>query len=355
MSTKFKSATVTWISYNNFGTYLQAYALQKTLLGIGVDNKILSDHRFVSSRSIRALLGTVKDYLFSDRFKSSKYYRNFKKKYLSIDTNWTKKSIERDYDIFVCGSDQIWSPYITFNPFYYLGFTSKKKIAYAPSTGTGYCNAEYETNVKSFIESFSHVSVREEDGLNMLSRFINKDISVVLDPTLLLDAKDWDVVSSPLSLNHNYILCYFLTPNKTYLNYVSEYAKKHNLNVKIFNTDEKYKNLGFEIIDAGPGEFITYIKNANIIFTDSFHSTIFSILYSKEFITFKRFRDGGENDQNSRVNNLLTKLGVCDRFIGENDISNIENMIPLNYTNILARLSALRERSKEYLYQAIFD
>lgn len=352
-----RTATVTWISYRNFGTYLQAYALQRTLNKFGVRNFILSDKRYVSITGFRGLLWRFKNFVADRRDVNAVLYKRFEEKFLKIDFCWSASDLDKCYDIFICGSDQIWSPYLPFNPYYYLGFTTKKKIAYAPSTGTGYSNDEYVNNVRSYINSFSHIAVREEDGAEMLSRFIDKDIKVVLDPTLLLDNNEWDNVEnqSVVNLEGDYIICYFLTSNRWYINYAMEYAKQHRLRVKIFNTNPIYVDYGFELVDAGPCEFISYIKHASKVFTDSYHASIFSILYKKDFVTFKRFRDGGEKDQNARIANLFSKLGISDYFIGEDSVDRVKLLSSPDYNEVESRLTVFRGDSIQFLQDAIIS
>lgn len=349
-----KTATVTWIYYENFGTFLQAYALQKCIVEFGHENIIIDDSHFFKPGILSRIKKTVMNKIKGKSNKAHLSYADFRKQFLNIGHSaGNTDNFANSYDVFLCGSDQIWSPYLEFNPYYYLAFTGKKKVAYAPSTGTGICTELYKTNVKPVIEKFDHIAVREEDGAKMLSTFINKEVKVVLDPTLLLTQEEWNCVESKVEVKEPYILCYFLTPNKWYLDYVKEYAKRHNKKVKIFNTCPVYKELDFEIINAGPGEFISYIKNAEKVFTDSFHSSIFSIIYHKDFITFKRFKDGGEKDQNARIANLFKKLRVKEFFIGEEQIDTIETLVLPNYVAVEEALLKFRTESKEYLRNAI--
>ena len=362
-----RTATITWITYPNYGTFLQAYALQQTLLSLGCTNAIIDDKRIIDSAkriTLRMKIGAIKNKILEFLHLKPKtnpnlhisFYNSFRDKYLNIDSEWTDlKSLSDSYDTFICGSDQIWSPYLKFEPYYYLAFTDKKKIAYAPSTGTGSCNQEYVKNIRPLLESFSHIAVREADGAEMLSAFIEKDIKVVLDPTLLLSSEDWDRVAHPIENDAPYIMCYFLTPNTWYLDYAREYSKKHNVKIKIFNTNPVYQNYGFDCIWAGPSEFLSYIKGADKVFTDSFHASIFSIIYQKDFVTFKRFEDGGTNDQNARIANLFRKLGIESRFIGKERLHDIEHLDELCYTNMNGYIGTLRDESISYLRNALAE
>lgn len=349
-----RTATVTWITYENYGTYLQAYALQQTLLKLGVDNHIIDDKRIIDtcmwkSKMIKAVN------IFLGRHNSSSYYKAFKRKYLRVDNNFsTLDDLNERYDAFICGSDQIWSPYLPFQPYYYLDFVKCRKIAYAPSTGTGYMTTEYKQAIKPLIERFSAVGVREESGKQMLSTFINKEISTVLDPTLLLTGSEWNrSIEGQSEKNEDYILCYFLTPNIWYMNYVKMYAQKHQLPIKIFATSKQYASYADECIYAGPKEFLSYIKGARKVFTDSFHASIFSIQFHKDFITFKRFEDGKGKDQNARIADLFHKIGLSSYFIGRESLKDVTRLLPPEYDKVDTCLNALREKSLEFLQNAL--
>lgn len=349
-----RTATVTWIYYENFGTFLQAYALQKSIKKLGHENIIIDDSYFFKPGMLSRIKKTMMDKIRGKSNKTHRCYADFRKRFLNIGHSaGNTDRFANSYDVFLCGSDQIWSPYLEFNPYYYLSFTEKKKVAYAPSIGTIAFTEQYKENIKAVIEKFDYISVREEDSARILSTFLNREVNVVLDPTLLLTQKQWDCVESKIEVYEPYILCYFLTPNKWYIDYVKEYALRHNKKIKIFNISPLYEKLGFEVVNAGPGEFISYIKNADKVFTDSFHSSIFSILYHKDFITFKRFKDGGEKDQNARIANLFNKLGIEEYFIGENQLDIIESLALPNYLAVEEKLGKLRAESKEYLRNAI--
>ncbi len=354
-----KTATVTWITYENYGTDLQAYALQQAIIKLGHSNAILSDSYYVHNFPPKK---TLKDYFVNIvRFfkgtyipPSSKLYHMFRRKFLNIDFCCDNiDSVNKKYDVFVCGSDQIWSPYLEFEPYYYLAFTEKKKIAYAPSLGTGTCSVEYKRNVKSLIERFDYVSVREQSGANLLKSFINKNIQCVVDPTLLLTCEEWNKLIITKKISEKYLICYFLTNNKWYVDYARKYADKHNLKLYIFGTNRAYKLIADRIICAGPQEFLSYIKNADKVFTDSYHASIFSILFNRSFVTFKRFEDGNVNDQNARIYNLFEKLGINDHFVGESDLSCVEDILEPQWVDVSLNITNLREASMSYLKMAL--
>lgn len=354
---RLKTATVTWVTYENFGTYLQAYALQQVLMSLGYENRIIDDRRFVSPTSFRKYLGYLKCRLLNKPSipSASKYYREFRERHLHVDREWKNlSSLATSYDIFICGSDQIWSPYCPVNPFYYLGFTDRKKIAYAPSTGTGKLPASYIEQVRPLVSGFSTLSVREESGAAALSACLGKRVETVMDPTLLLPAEEWKKIITTAEPNGtDYILCYFLSPNKWYMNFVQKEAERQKLPLKIFYTHPAYKRYGDEQLVAGPEAFVSYIAKARKIYTDSYHASIFCTLFHKDFVTFKRFQDGGERDQNARVADLFKKLGMERYFVGPEDLKGAENLPVPDYKSIEEKLSSHRKASIAFLQNAL--
>lgn len=350
---KLRTATVTWISYNNFGTYLQAYALQQVLIKLDCDNHILDDKRIANPITLRSLLGKVKSLLLRTNHRANdSYYRKFKDHFLQID-NCSLGEANNNYDVFICGSDQIWSPYLKFEPYYYCGFTEKKKIAYAASTGTSQCNNDYIQNAVPYLNKFEAIAVRESGAAEMLQKFVSKEIQVVLDPTLLLTADEWmRIVPQAIGEKQPFIICYFLTPNRWYMDWVKEYSIKENKHLMIFSTHKEYAEYA-DCIIGGPQEFLSYIHHADMIFTDSFHASIFSILFHKRFVTFKRFKDGGGQDQNARIYNLFSQLNLSDHFIGEDDLEKIAALSSPDYAQTESILKRLRKDSLSFLQNAL--
>ena len=255
--------------------------------------------------------------------------------------------------MFICGSDQIWSPIVPYNSYYYLAFTNKDKIAYAPSIGSWEYPDKNVEIVKPFLERFKALSIREIQGAEILKNKFGLKAQTVLDPTLLLDKKDWELLTLPVKYHKPYILCYLLTYNTEYLEFVRQYAKNVGLKLKIFITDKRYCQYADEHLFVGPQEFITEIKGASVFFTDSFHGSIFAIHFEKDFYTFKRFKDCAKNDQNSRIINLFDKLGIKERFISGNELKDISLIRPLAYNCIKAKLVKERKMSLNYLQTAL--
>lgn len=351
---KLNTATVTWISWNNFGSLLQAFALQQTLLKLGVRNRILCDRKYaIPPLTLRQRLGKLKNKILKRNINpSDAMFDKFRKRYLRIDTTTRHSTLNQRYDVFICGSDQIWSPYLKHEPYYYLRPFSKMKVAYAPSIGTCNFSENYVNEILEDLRKFAYLSVREAESASKLSAMSGLTISEVLDPSLLLTTSEWEKLLAPFSAQEDYVLCYFLSPNQWYMDYVAQYAEKHHLGLKIFNTHSQYSDYA-EAVPAGPIEFLSYINSARIIFTDSYHASIFSILFKKKFFTFKRFDDNGKHDQNERLYSLFNHLELQSYFIGKNETFRIVELPEIDYSNVEKRLSELRSKSIHFLKQAI--
>ena len=368
------TATVTWISWNNYGSLLQAYALQHTLKLLGYDNHIISDERLVYPhkynqadspisplQKTRRFLGFWKHFLryksFRNDYYTKLYFDRFRNEYLIIDNEYSSSyELGKKYDAYIAGSDQIWHPSKNiFKPFYYLDFTNRKKISYAPSLGTSVYPNEYKDVVKELLSSFNHISIREKKGEELLSSFIEKDITTVLDPTLLLSKNEWNKIVPKTKQNKKYAIGYFLTFNQEYINWTILDAKKRNIKLFFFHINPHVYEYSNNVVAAGPREFISYIKEADFVYTDSFHATVFSILYEKDFLTFKRFKDGSENDQNSRLENLFQLTNIKDRYIDTEDLSFVSSTkIGKDVlANALHNIETERQHSISFLKKAL--
>ena len=364
-------AIVTWTKWKNYGTFLQMYALQTLLKEYTSNVKVLSDANIhikqlneIKSKNKKSIKNKIIDfiykYILSNKKKLDSLYlkektnfdisfQNFIDKYIDIDYDTENLNLVNNrYNIFVAGSDQIWSPLPSnFHPYYYLNFTDKTKVSYAPSCGAVSFSDYYITQVEKLLKDFKQLSVREQITAATLSNLLKRDFFAVLDPTLVLPLKKWESLLPSKKSDGNYILCYFLSDNLWYRNAIKELNK--NCKCKIINIATSRKQLNYFKFNVFPDpiEFLSYIKNASYIITDSFHGTIFSLIFSKDFITLKRFDD--ENGQNIRVENLLSISNLERRFIGEKNISDIKKLTPIDYDNVHRLLDKERTKSIQFI------
>lgn len=228
-----------------------------------------------------------------------------------------------------------------------LGFTSnEKKISYSASFGISGIEKEEEDKLKKYLDDYKCISVRENEGKKIVEKVINRnDIEVLLDPTMLLTSSEWDKIAKrPQNLkNEKYILLYFLGPIPDECkSEIDRIAKEYNCNIiNVLDKNGPFYNIG-------PDEFVYLEKNAFLVCTDSFHSSVFAILYNKPFVVFERIVK--KTNMNSRLNTLLNKFELENRkFDGKITYQQLEN----NYNNAEVILQEEREKSMNFLKKAL--
>lgn len=361
---------VTWITYLNFGTFLQAFALQKTIEKLGYESYIIDDKKIINqnSRGLKSLIWKFlsKCYYWTQRVTNKKprryYYNKFSDEHLLIDSKWRNlQGLSQSYNKFICGSDQIWSPLLPTQSggFYYASFATKEKtkIAYAPSFGSNSYSKEYAELVRPWLNEFQYLSARELRGSQIISEITGiENIPVLIDPTLLLSSEEWvkferNNRSMDIHISRPYLLAYFLTPNEMYLKKAREIANSRNLELVMFDNLKWNHDKGSIIINGGPMEFLTTIAHASYIVTDSFHGTIFAILFKRPFLTVKRFKDDEVSNQNSRIENLFAMLGIEDNFLDEKKLESLPTAP--DWDNLEKILVEKRKEAFQYLKESI--
>ena len=361
-----KIANITWITYPNFGTFLQAYALQQYIISLGYEDVILDDSTVINNhvdwkfrvkKWIWSLGKTYRRYINSQKI-AQKLYGRFKEEHILIESNVKDvKRLNETYDCFVCGSDQIWNPFSLSNPksgFFYADFAEKKKISYAPSIGVSSVPSDFVDRFHALIKGFSFLSAREKEGQKIMQKLSGKCVANVVDPTLLLDGQQWSKLldSHKKIADEKYVLGYFLTPNPVYIEAAKAYAYKNGYKFKMFYTDKSYYSVADELITSGPIEFLQAIHDAQHLFTDSFHGSIFASIFKVQFITFKRFKNT-ITSQNSRVENLLKMMDIEERLLSEEDVADIDKLEKINFGHVWNQITPYITKSKEYLIHAL--
>ena len=359
-------AIITWVTHRNFGTFLQAFALQQYLCKKGFDCKILNDSSYIINykpnwkNKLKKLFLKLVQKNFREFenscTKSHSLFNKFKQNMLRIDYDNHLSSLDSKYDIYICGSDQIWNPLFlddSNSVFFYASFTDKRKIAYAPSIGVSKVPQKYKEKLRKLTMCFDNLSAREQQGVDALHELTGKNVTRVVDPTLLLDADEWNrLLPAESPCNRKYILAYFLTPNKQFINSAIEYAKRKDMRLKMFFTDKSYYDYDCDLIAAGPIEFLHYVKHAECLFTDSFHGSIFASIFHTQFFTFKRFKNKVES-QNSRVENLLAMMRINERLIDENTCDEVYELADIDFKSVSKNIIRSIEESKQYLFKAL--
>lgn len=355
-----KVGIITIYDNENFGNRLQNYATQETLKKLGLEPTTLKNLRRCNVKT-QHIIDSIKLYfiyiikVIQNNIKKSsrqKKFEKFNNKYIKLSnyyiTGNNAKSIDKKFDYFITGSDQVWNP--KFKRMSYidlLGFTSnEKKISYSASFGISCIEKEEEDKLKKYLDDYKCISVRENEGKKIVKKVINRnDIEVLLDPTMLLTSSEWDKIAKrPQNLkNEKYILLYFLGPiADEYKSEIDRIAEEYNCN--IINVLDK----NGDFYNIGPDEFVYLEKNAFLVCTDSFHSSVFAILYNKPFVVFERIVK--KTNMNSRLNTLLNKFELENRKFDEKiAIQQLEN----NYKNAEVILQEERKKSMDFLKKAL--
>ena len=266
-----------------------------------------------------------------------------------------------DYRAVVVGSDQLWLPSNIAGDYYTLSFVPDdvRKIAYATSFGVSRIARGQEEKAKQFLSRIEFLSAREESGRKIIKDHTGRDVPLVCDPALLLSAEEWDEEALPDRIvEEPYIFCYFMGNNPWQRSFVRRLKEAPGYRIagllhldQYIRDDEEY--VDFAPYDVSPAGFINLVKNAEIVCTDSFHGTVFSLIYGKRFFTFKRFSEKATLSTNTRIDTLLKKMSVQDRLVNEND--SVDEMLAreIDYQAVHAGLDAFRMDSLKYLTGAL--
>lgn len=363
----------------NFGGQLQAYALQKFLSGKQYKVEQIQFDSFTRRESkldvLKSKLALQKHRIFNpelyrDEIKLIKRKKRFNRFINSIphsrkiyrETNITE--LNKDYDCFVCGGDQIWNDWDGASWFcptalsiFSLGFVDSDKVAfsYAPSLGRPTLTENQKTVL---LDSFRHlkgISIREKCNLNEVSSLTDKTINVVVDPVFLLTREEWNTMINDKTESQEYAFCYFLSNDLCRIEYVKKYAKGNELiticvpnssgSMLVINKDEEWGDIND--YESGPIGFVKRIRDSRIVLTDSFHAVVFSIIFHKEFFVFGR--TDGNSEMNNRLYDLLDEYDLKDRYI-----SNVADLLwlkrnQIDYEKVDEILKSNQEASIQYL------
>lgn len=261
-----------------------------------------------------------------------------------------------DYDVLCIGSDQVWNyeKGYSLEPFFAcFDKNGTKKISYASSIGLSFLSKEAERVFKKELSGFAHLSVREQQASELLENLLDRDVDVVLDPTLILDNKEWlEVAKFDMCPKEKYILVYIVTikPCDYVLEVARHIAKERNLKIVRICRDAYPEHSGNdvqEILTAGPSDFVGLFANAEFVVTNSFHGTVFSINFSKSFYSVIK----SQHSTNSRLTSILKKLNLENRILPVG--SPLPKISDVDYTIPAENLKEERLHSLEYIQKAL--
>ena len=335
-----KIGIVTVFDAVNYGSYLQAFALQETIkeLAPGSEIKMIKTSSLLYEKWRLTSLFSYNPRKMPFKFTLLKKYRKCWQKF-----DATRK--KTGYDLLIIGSDEMWQlKNKTLKPlkvFFGIGIEAKKKITYAVS-----CNNTTPDDIVKFpyiqenINKLDAISIRDEATAVAYSPFIQNGYEMVIDPTLLIDMEKYAVYPE----EKDYLLVYSYQLKPEMIKIVKEYATKHDL--KIYCIGQNFTWCDKQI-PASPFEFLGYIKKAKIVFTDTFHGTVLSIALKKDFWVFASHK--------VKVTKIIEQLGLMGRNIS--GVKSGEEIVdkPVDYNGVYKSLAVLREESRAYLKKWVTD
>jgi len=348
-----KIGIITLNGADNYGNVLQNYALQEVLRGFNADVETIENtttygrYLLTEKKENKLTVPYIKKYVFSQLnyrynikntdmgiLKQAIYYKknsvlmkcirqkrkeaikNFcdgyiKKSNVCLNVNEIPYEELQEFNYFVSGSDQVWNPtYPSTSMINFLQFAPEhKRVTFAPSFGINEIPSSLKEQYSKWLKEIPHLCVREEQGQQIIKQLTGRDAQLMCDPTLILSKDKWETIEEKPDYysGEKYILTYFLGDrNKEYKKYIEDIAKKNNLKVwHLFDIMEK------ETYVVSPQEFLFLIHNAELVCTDSFHGTVFSIIFQSNFVSFPRIELG--NTMGSRIETLLKKFSLQER------------------------------------------
>lgn len=340
----------------NFGASLQSFSCMKLMKKYGQEVKIIN-YSITNQTLKNKLLNVV----------TSKNFKEYNKKFLDetdeIQTLEEFQELNKKIDIFIVGSDQVWRTKWLQDKVkhYFFDFVddNKKKIAYAASFGVDYWEGDEKLTeeVKPLIKRFDYISVREESGIGICKNTFGVDnVVCVLDPTLMIDREDYQIIlddwQDKSHLKKKYIAHMLLDDteqlrngSKKIANYLG--AEINYIKGKSFNILGKTITLYNKV-----SQWLTYLKDAELVITDSFHCTVFSIIFHKKFVVVANPTRGI-----ARLETLLRKIGLEERFF-----TNIDEVLKsgildkdIDYQEVDKKLEVHRKYSMDFLKKALED
>lgn len=377
--------------HNNYGTSLQGYAMIKKIISLGYEVEIIEyDKRlslldkliYVYNALRVGAMKVLKKRMFPNRDKKKHphYANGLKQRTKAVDAYKAKKLIpffhrytgykslsegSKNYDVVIVGSDQVWTPLSLPNRYFNLLFVadSIRKVAYASSFGVSTIPAFQRKATGQYLDRFYKIGVREQQGKEIVESLSHQQAQVVADPTLLLSREEWEKeiaeeISESTQSNKlraergQYIFCYLISPNEEARVQAKKLSEQTKLPIITIRHMEQYRAIDETIGDEAPyavdpNDFVRYISRAAYVCTDSFHCTVFSIIFHRKFLTFYRTNNNDKNNRNSRIDSLFRILGINKNHIYYGEINNINATV--DWEEVDLKLMKLRKESMCFL------
>ena len=357
-----KVGIVTFQESGNYGALLQAYALKTAIGELGYSAEVINYHskekegQYASFSLHRSPLVNLNTLLSAGITKKVRGCNDaFRRDMLALKPEQLDregmKGLNGSYDMFVCGSDQIWNPRsVKHDGTYFLDFVDDpaRRVAYAPSVGISALDEKDLPFFRSGVEGIPHLSVREKSGAELIKQLTGKDALVVLDPTLLLRREKWEKLTGENKRKKGYILLFMVGYSPKAVALAKSLAKEKNLDVLTpIKTVRDYKD-GFKSFLGGPLDFLNAIRHADYVITTSFHGLMFSTLFQKQFLIVEK--SAAKNEGACRIHDFMDMTGLRDRIYAD-DPARIDD--PIDYSAVELAVEGLRERSLQYLASSL--
>lgn len=356
----------------NFGSALQAYALQRKIAELGYDCEIV-DYNFPPKRIKKNTIGGIVDDLFTfvralimgfPQIKRRKRFQEFYDNYYQLSPDeYNSESISSNpprYDVYMTGSDQVWNPrHIGVDSNFLLSFAPDgcPKVSYASSFATSQIFGDNKVLYEKFLKEYLYISVREPSGVYLVKSLTGKDATVCCDPVFLLDKEQWDVVAdnAKTKVRGKYILVYalyYMFDPYPELHKIIDYVQK-TLGYKVLylngRKEDAFRYNSSVLKTEGPSDFIQLIKNAEIVITSSFHGAAFSLIYDKPLMAIVR-----QNDKtDSRIQSVLDNVDAVHSIIPYDSECTLTKDELYQLKANRAKLSQYIKRSYRYLEETL--
>ncbi|WP_035764675.1 polysaccharide pyruvyl transferase family protein [Butyrivibrio sp. NC2002] len=374
----------------NYGAAVQAVATQRLFEKVGLRAEVLNLEKLwsvIRQKKVHFYLANLQlSYIFHSKGKLyfSRVIRKFNRKYdMACDMRYKEfesflkknlsltrviddfndaKIIAENYEYVILGSDQVWLPSSVLTNVYDLSFAwdleRVKKVCYAPSFGVDYILPRYKNVYSNMLRNIDCISVREEAGVRLVNDLVGITPPMVADPVLMLNKQEWESIIPNEDIPEiNYVFIYFLGNNKLHRRRAVEYAKKRGLTtVGLIHLDEYIKEdekiYDKFYVSLSPGMFVNYIRNANVIFTDSYHCFLLSLIHHKKVGLYMRYSDKSTISTNNRLYSIMRRLNLKHGIIDEKKEIKTEDLIS-DYEVVDNKIEDFRKSSYQFIDHVI--
>lgn len=379
---------VTCYSHHNYGSMLQAYATEMIMQQMGLPFQTIACTKPRDYMTVNKYLYYLKKLLIADwnmylgkrriakiKAKNPEFRKNVEVRDRMFDDfardffhtsacHKDRKELEAmaaNYSAFLVGSDQLWRTDSVEHGYFTLEWVPDgiRKVAYSTSIGVKEVPWFQVKKNKWFMNRFDHIALREQSACDLVYKLTGRKVQVVLDPTLLFTGEQWmDIQQKEPLTRGKYIFCYLLGNNPSQRDFIKRVKEKTGYKIVALLHLDDYVPSDESFADeapynVGPREFLNYIRNAEYVFTDSFHCSVFSILYKKNFFTFSRFAENAKQSTNTRIDNLLHITGLEGRRMTAD--KTVDEVVNYNgsFNQVDEKLDVLRASSIGYLKNAL--